>query len=231
MWILPFVAGAVSAAFVALLARSYVARPRPHTLAWAVAMAMFCIASLAAAAGMLLGWSEGWFRVYYLFGAITNVPVLALGTAYLLAPRRVAHVAALLVALGCVAATIQVMTADLEERALETSGIPSAREVVPDTARTTSRYLSFAGFGVVVGGAVWSSLRLGRRSEPALRNLATGNLLIAFGTTVVAIGSAFARAGRGAYFAVGLAAGVSIMYAGFLRTRAVAPRAMQGRGS
>ena len=60
-------------------------QPRaPHELAWTVALAMFALASAALALGTSTGWDNGTFRVFYLFGAILNVPWLALGTVYLL---------------------------------------------------------------------------------------------------------------------------------------------------
>src|SRR5579862_8085336 len=74
---------------------------RPYELAWTAALAMFAIAAAALAYGSQAGWSGPVFRTFYLFGAIADVPVLALGTVYLLAGRRTGDVAALGVALGC----------------------------------------------------------------------------------------------------------------------------------
>ena len=51
---------------------------------------MFAVASLALTAGVAAGWTPLSFKVYYLFGAILNVPWLALGTVELLASRAVA---------------------------------------------------------------------------------------------------------------------------------------------
>ena len=56
---------------------------------------MFASASAALWLGVAVGWSGPTFRVFYLFGAILNVPYLALGTVYLLArPARRRPVAA-----------------------------------------------------------------------------------------------------------------------------------------
>ncbi len=168
---------------------------------------------------MLTGWTPTSFRIYYLFGAILNVPVLALGTIYLLAPRKVAHACAVLVAVTSLVAVVAVLSADLQVAGLQVDGIPSSREVAPENIRTLSRYYSFGGFLVVVGGALWSAWRLARNREAPLRRLALANLLIAGGTFVVAVGSGFARYGRGAPFAVGLLVGVSLMFFGFLMAR------------
>jgi hypothetical protein len=108
-------------------------------------------------------------------------------------------------------------------------GIPEARFVITGTAmaRTLSRYYSYTSFTIVVLGALWSALRLSRQRTSAdsarLRRLATGNILIAAGTFVVAAASIAVRLGRGSevamLFSVGLLAGISLMFAGFLRTR------------
>lgn len=219
MWIFPALAALVSGAFAALVLKAWGARRGPQLLAWGTALAMFATASLAAALGMVLGWSPTLFRTYYLFGAIVNVPVLAVGTTYLLMPRRAAHLVAVAVAILAVGASIDVFQAPLVEGALRTDEIPAGSDVLDEDIRTLSRVLSFAGFFVVAGGAVWSAIRLRRSSGARTQHLVSANLLIALGTTIAAVASGLARYERGAYFGVGLLLGVSLMFAGFMRTR------------
>lgn len=77
------VAAATSGAFsVALLGR-YAASPGRSgraLLAWGLALAMFCVASLMLLVGVVVGWGSATFRAFYLFGAVLNVPWLALGS-------------------------------------------------------------------------------------------------------------------------------------------------------
>jgi hypothetical protein len=222
MWVLPFAAGVVSGVFSSLLLRQWLGRPKPNLLAWSLALTMFAVASFAAAAGMLFEWTEGWYRLYYLLGAIVNVPVLALGTIYLLAPPRVARVGAWLVLIASLIAVAMVYSSELRPgvaRAFSTDGIPSGYDVMPQGVRLLARYYSFAGFFVVVGGAVWSALRLRRARDKHLGRLVAANVLIATGTVVVAVGSGFAFYGQGWPFAVGLTTGVTLMFWGFLKTR------------
>jgi MFS family permease len=218
MWIFPSAAALVSALFALRLLRDWRSRRRAHLACWGLALAMFAVASGAAAIGMLTGWPPAAFRIYYLFGAILNVPFLALGTLHLLAPPRVARVATAVVLLLTLSATLAVAGAELNTTGLETAGIPSGAEVMPEGPRTLSRLYSFTGFLIVVAGALWSAWKLARAPEPALRRLAGANTLIALGTFVVAVASGFARYGQGAIFAVGLLAGVGLMFLGFLRT-------------
>src|SRR5919106_553081 len=183
MWIFPLGAAAVSAYFAGLVLSGYRHRKRPNMLAWSAALIMFSVASAAAAVGMLFGWAPTTFRVYYLFGAILNVPVLALGTVYLLAPRRASDICAAVVVVASLFATVVLIDAGIDSAGLDTNGIPRGSEVLSGTVRLLSRYYSIAGFLVVVGGALWSSMRMARTRQPHLRRLAGANLLIAAGTT------------------------------------------------
>jgi hypothetical protein len=227
MWAFPLAATAVSGYFSWLLATQFIERRRPNLAAWSAALAMFALASMAAAVGALAGWVPFTFRVYYLFGAVVNVPVLALGTLYLLAPRRVADVAAVLLAVASVAAAIIIFGADIDSSALGDGGIPRGSEVLSEGVRLLSRYFSIIGFLVVVGGALWSAVKLARKRQPQLKRLAAANLLIALGTTVVAVASEMARLAEGSVedlvFSAGLFLGVSLMFAGFLKTRPPKP--------
>jgi hypothetical protein len=219
MGLFPLAAALVSGTFSASLLRQFARRRGPHQLAWGIALGTFAAASVFAAVGMLAGWSGPIFRLYYLFGALVNVPVLALGTLYLYFPRRVGHLAALGVAAASLYAAVAVMSADLVEAPLGITGaIPMGSEVMAPAVRALSRYYSYAGFLIVVAGAVWSAVKLARKPGERFKRLAQGNGLIAAGTAVVALGSAFARQGQGTVFAVGLAVGVTVMYLGFLRT-------------
>lgn len=227
MWVFPLAAALVSSYFSGLLATQFRSRPRPNLLAWSIALGMFGVASGAAAVGALVGWSPLTFRIYYLFGAVLNVPVLALGTLYLLAPRRVADGAAVVTMIASIGAAVVILGADLNPGGLATEGIPRGSEVLSENVRLLSRYFSIIGFLIVVGGALWSAVRLARQRQARLKRLAVANLLIALGTTVVAVASEMARIATGPtedlVFAVGLFVGVSVMFAGFLKTRSPRP--------
>lgn len=55
-------------------------RDNPALLAWTISLGMFSLASLALLVGVVVGWSSAVFRTFYLFGAVLNVPWLALGS-------------------------------------------------------------------------------------------------------------------------------------------------------
>lgn len=232
MWLFPLAAAIVAAAFATQMGRQFAAKRRPHQLAWTLALTMFVLATLVTAEGVRSGWSPGLFRTFYLFGAVINVPFLALGTVYLLAPRKWGHAFGVAVLAASLLGLKAVLDTPLHVAQLRAvNGIPDFARIIAGAAplsRTLADYYSYTAFAIVVGGAVWSAWRLLRKpgggpGRERLRRLATGNILIASGTTVVAAASIAIHFGKGsavaATFSVGLLAGITLMFAGFLRTR------------
>src|SRR5437868_12225172 len=84
-------ASLLALAFAMCTLERWLDRRKPHEAAWTVALFLFAAASTSLWAGAAFGWNGLWFRLFYLFGAIVNVPYLALGTVYLLAERQVAQ--------------------------------------------------------------------------------------------------------------------------------------------
>jgi hypothetical protein len=180
---------------------------------WSVALAQFGVASAALAWGTGAGWTPLVYRVFYLFGAVLNVAWLALGTVWLLAPRRAALASNVLFIAGAGVASALVMTTDLvpgSVRALAASSLPAPRDVMGSAPRALARYFSIGGSIVVLGGLLWSVLR---------RRHVSGLALLALGVVMAGVASELGRAGHVAPFSGGLAAGIAVMYAGFLRTR------------
>ena len=77
----------VASAFALSTLDRWLRRRRPHDLAWTVSLALFALGAGALWWAESTRWGLGAFRIFYLAGAILNVPWLALGTLYLLADR------------------------------------------------------------------------------------------------------------------------------------------------
>ena len=218
-WVLPAIATAASAAFAGAVLRQYAARRRLQQLAWGVALAMFALASLALTVGVAAGWTPIGFKAYYLFGAMLNVPWLALGTVALLAgpAARRAYVAGL--ALFTAASTVLVVAAQVGAADL-TGRLPEGKAFLPVPVRVLAVLGNTVGTLIVVGGAVASGLAL--RHHRHLRARFEGNLLIALGVLLAAGGGVFAFLDRSDKLALALALGASVMYLGFRRASAPA---------
>jgi len=219
----------VAAAFSLILLDRWQRRRRPYDQAWAVSLALFGVGTGALWWGFGRGWSAESFRVFFLAGAILNVPWLALGTVYLLAGRGFGdRTRAWLVGLSGVA--IGVIWVAPIRGSIPSDGLPQGKEhfgVLP-------RILAAVGSGVaaivIIGGAVWSAWRMwrarpassvdvtGTRARP---NGALGNVVIAVGTLLLAsAGTLNARLGAARAFAVTTLFGIIVLFAGFVITSA-----------
>lgn len=216
-------ASLIALAFAMATFERWLARGRRHEMAWSISLAMFSLAAAAMAAGAGLGWSEPTFKAFYLFGAILNVPFLALGTVYLLAgPRRGDRWAVITCLLAAFAAGVLVATP-------VTGHIPrhelvAGKAVFGVLPRVMAAVASGVGAVVVFGGALWSAIRA-RRGR-----FLVSNGLIAAGTAILStsglLNSVFDEMTG---FSVTLVIGISVLFAGFL-VAASAPRAAGALG-
>lgn len=215
MIVFPSIATLVSLAFAGALFVQYARRKRFHQLVWGIALTQFGIASIAVAAGLSSGWDPTAYKIYWLFGAMLNVPWLALGSVSLLGKRALTAVATVAVIVGTawglwkvVSATPVIADPDLLPRGKDAwVGHPDVRSL--------ASYYSYPAYAAVVAIAAWTSRR--RKGLRPARDRVRGNWLIAAGVTIVAIGgTALARLASGSVFSVSLALGVVVMYAGFL---------------
>lgn len=205
-------ASLVAFAFALSTLERWLLRGRRHELAWSISLFQFSLAAAALAAGAGVGWSGPVFRAFFLFGAILNVPWLALGTVYLLGDsRRGDRVAAWLAVLSAFAAGV-IVTAPFTNP-LPGDRLVRGKEVFDVFPRLLAAVGSGLGATVVFAGALWSAVRL-VRSAP---RLAVANVLIAGGTLILsASGLLNSLLGEMLAFSVTLAIGVCVLFGGFL---------------
>ena len=185
-----------------------------HELAWTISLAMFAARLGRPVAGRRRRAGRARrFRVFYLFGAILNVPWLALGTVYLLgraAPGGRRRARRLVVAVAGFAAGVMVRRpaarrrspADELPQGADVFGAAAPRPRRGRLGRGRARRSSAARCGRRGGccAAGARGRRRGRRSPPA--RLALGNVLIAVGTLVLsASGTLAGRLGKDTAFA------------------------------
>jgi hypothetical protein len=202
-------AAVIAFAFALSTFERWVARRRPQELAWSAALLLFTLGALALWLGASLGWAPWSFRLFYLFGAIVNVPVLALGSVYLL-NRRAGNVTAavLAVALGFAGGIMAVTPVGH----IRPDALPQGSAVLDVLPRVLAATCSAGGALAVFGIAVWSIAR---------RQRVLGNALIAVGTATLSASGIFNSVlGEMDAFAVTLTIGVAILFAGFLAASA-----------
>jgi hypothetical protein len=207
-------ASLVALAFALFTLERWLSRRRRYDLAWTVALGLFALAAASLAAGAQAGWSGATFRVFYLFGAIVNVPVLALGTVYLLADRRAGDAAAAGVALFCAFAAGVVVTAPFRAP-LPVNQLAQGSKVFGPLPRVLAALGSAGGAIVIFGGAAWSAWRAVAKGAP--RRLVWSNGVIALGTLILgASGTLNSVFGAMTAFAVTLLIGIVVIFTGFL---------------
>jgi hypothetical protein len=214
---LAFLATAVATVFAQATGVRYSRTKAPHQGAWTFALALFALASAALATAASTGWDEGTFRAFYLLGAVLNVPWLALGTVYLLGGRVIGgRVRTVLIWFTGFAIGVM-LAAPIHGVILPNGGIPVGKDHFGALPRVLAAVGSGVGALVVFGGALYSAIRFARRRSPGAGALAGGNALIALGTLVLSSGGLMQGVvGQDEAFAISLAAGIVVIYAGFV---------------
>jgi hypothetical protein len=224
---LPAAATLVASAFALSTFDRWSRRRRPHEAAWTISLVLFAIGSAALWWAEARGWSRASFRVFYLAGAILNVPWLALGTVYLLAGRAIGdRVRAWLIGLSGAAVGVT-LVAPMSWTTVEEGAMPKGSELFDAAPRAFAAVGSGVAALVIVVGALWSIGRSLRGRVPALggasrqvtnvRRHTVANVLIAVGTLVLSASGSFAgRLGEDRAFAITLVVGVVILFSGFL---------------
>jgi hypothetical protein len=218
MWIFPLGAAIIALAFAVLLSAQYVRRRRPYQAAWILALLMYAVASLALFLGVLDGWSTGEYRLYWLFGAVLNVPWLAMGEGYLLIRNRTVTLLLLILLLFATAFAIARVRTGVIDPAALSKDLPLGKDAFANDALPyrLSQFYAYPAYVLLLIGTAWSAWKM--RGQPAIRDRMIGTALIAAGATIVAIGSGI---GAGLdvvpVFSIGLLLGIAVMFWGFVR--------------
>jgi hypothetical protein len=210
--VLAGLAAVASSGFLVDLVRSYRARPRPHVAAYAAGIGFFSLATWALFFGVSTGWTPASFRAFYLFGAIINVPILALGSMFLVSGRRSGHTMLLLL-FPLFAISVPMTLAEPFVGVLPASGVPAGSELFAGGfgPRMWAGVAGGIGTLVLVTLAVVSIVRFRRRD----RRIIAANLLIVAGTVAAAGGGTGLALGEASGFAVSLLLAASLIWSGF----------------
>ncbi len=207
-------AALVAMAFAMSTFERWLARRKRHEAAWTVAFVLFAVASAALAYGAGVGWNGPAFRVFFVFGAIANVPFLAIGEIELLFGAKIGRIVTPAVSL-VVAWAAGVVTMAPFTAPIPVGHLVQGSQVFGPLPRILAGVASGLAALVVVAGALWSIMAT-RRRRGSWRFVAS-NGLIATGTLITGASGLFNSLldAMGA-FAVALVVGISVIFAGFL---------------
>ncbi len=205
---------AFAAALLALrlagdLVRRWRTTRRPELGWWAASLAAYALAAAAIAWGEAAGWDARAFRAYYAFGALLTAPLLGAGSLVLARVPRTRTWALLYVGFA-----VGVSIAPPVHGAFAAHGIPAAQNHL---AFLPGRLLAIVANTAGTLAVLVVALRSFRRRP-------LGNALIVLGVAAAAAGSTLTGLGATGS-ALGIAAGVVLLYAGFvLPAVAVSPQ-------
>ncbi len=213
--IFPLTSSVVALIFAVTVLDQFFARRKPYQLIWAIGLFMYFISTGCEFWTETWGLNEAVYRLWYLFGAILVAAYLGMGTLYLLARRRTAHIIMTVLLIASLYAAFRVFTVSLDLTTLDRlSG-----SAMPEEVRLMSR-LSYIGAAVLIGGAIYSAWVFWRRRIMPHRVLS--NTLIAVGALLPAVGGGLIRLGGSLqlFYLLELL-GIIIILIGFLRNREV----------
>lgn len=211
------IAAAAATLFTLDLLRDLRRGVRPHTAAYATGIGMFAIATWALVAGLSAGWTGTSYRAFYLFGAVLNIPFLALGSMFLVVGKRSGNVMALIVAAFSAISITLVTTVDFA-RQLPVGGIP--HDIFPPISEGFGpRLLAAIGGGsgatILIVLALVSVFRFWR----ADRKIVTGSALILAGTLAASWGGTGLALGEAAGFSLSLFLAATLLWSGYRAAR------------
>ncbi len=186
--------------------------------AWGIGLMIFAAAALTQALGEANGFSVPLFRAFYLLGGVLGVVYLALGTVFLMAPRRVARASAAVLAVLTVGVAADAAVVPVDAAKLSTVAGVLGQALVGHGTPLFIAAVTFniVGTVVLVGGSGWSAIRFLRTHAGIDRVLC--NVLLTAGALVVALGFSLAKTVGGSLTQLGVAEsiGMAVMFGGFV---------------
>ena len=219
------IAAIVAAGFSVRLLLANRTRRRLHVLLWAVAMAAFTVATVALAVGLAFGWTSFGFRVFYLLGAIVNIPILAAGSVALVVGEEVGRRFAAAVAGFSLAGAVAVFSASLTT-GLDDLGVPAGSELFDWTLPVGGLALPGPRVFAVIAGSLGTLIVVALAFVSAVRwwsserRRAVANVFIVGGVAAPALGGSLTALGEGGGLAVSLLVGAVLLYIGFVMASA-----------
>lgn len=216
------------AAICALLAAIFIFdqhlhRPRPHKLMWTLGLLFYGLAAGADFLGALGGWTVGEYKAWYFFGGVLTAAFLGLGSLYLLAPRRVGHIATTIAVVIGVYAGLRILffapfsAADIHTLATApTSVITNVRafKPLPGDLEIAAVVMNIPGALLLFGGAAWSAWQFWRKRAGGYR--LASMILLALGSVFPSILTGLQALGNSSGAALGEFLGALCLLAGLL---------------
>lgn len=210
----------VVAIFALAVFARYRARGGTHLLLWGLGLVFYGLGTMSEAI-MLFTFNEFILKLWYLSGAMLTAAWLGQGSVYLLVRKRnVAKTLTIFLIILSLLAFGLLVTAPITPAASSFNvNQPASAQYKDILVRggglvILTIFLNVYGTTALVGGAIYSAFLFWRKR--VLPNRMIGNVLIATGALMPALGGSFIRAGIADWLYLSEFLGAVIMFAGFI---------------
>jgi len=227
MHYLPILSTIVTFAFAVSVFNRFKVRHGAHLLLWSIGLVLYGIGTLTEVVSIFT-FSPIALKLWYLSGAMLTAAWLGQGTINLLVRRRgIAPTLNIILTVVSLLAVVLVMLAPITPAAATfNTSQPLSSQYKDILTRSgvvvlLTILLNTYGTLALVGGAIYSAFIFWRKR--VLFNRMIGNILIAIGAILPAIGGSFVQMGLPDFLYLSEFLGAILMYVGFLQATAVAP--------
>jgi hypothetical protein len=225
MHYLPILSTVITFFFVVAVFSRFKERHGAHLLLWCIGLVLYGIGTLTEVI-MLFTFNAVALKLWYLSGAMLTAAWLGQGTINLLVRRRgiapTLNVALIIVSLLAVVLVFMApITSATYNPAQPLSG--QYKDILTRSGIVTllTILMNIYGTLALVGGAIYSAFIFWRKR--VLVNRMLGNILIAAGAILPAIGGSFVQRGLPDYLYLSEFLGAILMFLGFVQATAIAP--------
>ena len=209
---IPLVTTVVALVFSWKVFQRYREKGGPHLAWWSVGIMTFAVGTFTEGYVTLFGWNPVIFRAWYISGALLGGAPLAQGTVYLLLRRRTANILTMCLVPTIVVAALCVMASPLDLSRMEPYRL-SGDVLEWYWVRLFSPFINTYALIYLAGGAMLSAYRF--KKNPVTYHRFVGNVFIAVGAVLPAIGGSFTRFGYTEVLYVTELVGLVMIYVGY----------------
>ncbi len=227
MHYLPILTTIITFVFAAAVFNRFRERRGTHLLLWSIGLVLYGIGALTEVI-LLFTFSAVALKLWYLCGAMLTAAWLGQGTINLLVRRRaIATTLNIILTVVSLLAIVLVLFAPITPASASyNSSVPLSSQYKDILTRSgliilLTILLNIYGTITLVGGAIYSAFIFWRKK--VLFNRMVGNILIAAGALLPAIGGSFIRMGLPDFLYLSEFLGAILMYVGFLQATATVP--------
>jgi hypothetical protein len=227
MHFLPIFSTLITFIFAASVFNRYKVKHGKHLLFWGIGLVLYGIGTLTEVI-MIFTYNELALKLWYLCGAMLTAAWLGQGTINLLVRRKgiAAILNYILIIVSLLALVLVILAPVTPAAASYNTAQPASAQYKDILARSgiivlLTILLNIYGTFTLVGGAIYSAYTFWRKR--VLFNRMVGNILIAVGAILPALGGTFLKMGLPDFLYLSEFLGVILMYIGFLQATAPVP--------